>query len=160
MKRNFEASAILAVFDMVPSLSLKSLAVLVMAMAAGCGEAAKPWEIVVPASGQVTLDGKPVEGAQITFVPTATDFPETVRPSATTLAGGNYTLGTFGSQDGAPAGEYKVSAVWFKTVDSGGSMVRGPNVLPAKYAQPDNSGITVVINDTETSVPVIELKSK
>ena len=137
-----------------------ALAVLSLMMATGCGDAAKPWEIVVPASGQVTLNGAPVEGAQITLIPTATDFPETIRPSATTVAGGNYFLGTFGSQDGAPAGEYKVTAVWFKTVDSGGSMVRGPNVLPGRYAHPDTSGVTVVISDTETSVPVIDLKSK
>ncbi len=133
MKSEFGARPVLAGFKVGPALAM-----LMLVAAVGCGEGLKPWEKVVPVSGQVTLDGKPVEGAQITLVPTASDFPETIRPSATTLAGGNFFLGTFGSQDGAPAGEYKVSAVWFKTVSSGGSMVRGPNVLPAKYAQPDN----------------------
>ena len=151
MKREFWVRRFLTGFTIVPALAL---------LVAGCGEAKKPWEKVVPASGQVTLDGNPVEGAQITLIPTATDVPETIRPSATTLAGGNYFLGTFGSQDGAPAGEYKVSAVWFKTVNSGGTMVRGSNALPGKYASPDTSGLTIVINETETSVPVIELKSK
>lgn len=124
----------------------------------GCGEGLKPWEKVVPASGQVTFQGQPVEGAQIILVPVSTEVPATVRPSATTVAGGNFILGTYGSADGAPAGEYKVSAVWFKTVNSGGSMVRGDNVLPGKYADANTSGITVVINEEETAIPVIELK--
>jgi hypothetical protein len=124
----------------------------------GCGEAAKPWEKVVPASGQITFEGKPVEGAQITLTPVSAEFPNTVRPSATSITGGTFILGTYGTTDGAPAGEYKVSAVWFKTVNSGGSMVRGDNVLPGKYANADTSGITVVINDTETNIPTIDLK--
>jgi hypothetical protein len=124
----------------------------------GCGEAAKPWEIVVPASGKITFEGKPVDGAELTLTPVAADVPATVRPSAKSGADGSFTLGTYGTDDGAPAGEYKVSAVWFKLVNSGGSMVRGDNALPAKYANPDTSGISVVIGDSETAIPAIDLK--
>lgn len=131
-----------------------------MLISIGCGDKAKPWEKVVPASGQITFEGKPVEGAQITLTPVSGEFPNTVRPSATSITGGTFILGTYGATDGAPAGEYKVSAVWFKTVNSGGSMVRGDNVLPGKYANADTSGITVVINDTETNIPAIDLKRK
>jgi hypothetical protein len=125
---------------------------------AGCGEAAKPWEIVVPASGKITFEGKPVEGAELTLTPVSADVPATVRPSAKSVADGSFTLGTYGTGDGAPAGEYKVSAVWFKLVNSGGSMVRGDNALPAKYANPETSGINVVISDSETAIPAIDLK--
>ncbi len=125
---------------------------------AGCGEAAKPWEIVVPAKGTVTFDGKPVDGAELTLTPVSAEVPATVRPSAKSGADGTFTLGTYGTDDGAPAGEYKVSAVWFKLVNSGGSMVRGDNALPAKYANPDTSGISVVIGDSETAIPAIDLK--
>lgn len=125
---------------------------------AGCGEATKPWEIVVPASGKVTFEGKPVEGAELTLTPISPDVPATVRPSAKSGADGSFTLGTYGTGDGAPAGEYKVSAVWFKLVNSGGSMVRGDNALPAKYANPETSGVKVVIGDSETAIPAIDLK--
>lgn len=126
----------------------------------GCGEAAKPWEVVVAVSGKLTFEGKPIDGAEVTLFPTASDFPDTVRPSGTTSSGGNYALGTYGTADGAPAGDYKASVVWFKVVDSGGSMVRGANVLPARYANPDTSGIKVVVNASESSLPAIELKKK
>lgn len=124
---------------------------------AGCGDAPKPWEVVVPAIGEVTFEGEPIAGAQITLVPVSTEFPDSVRPSATTALGGNFALGTYGNSDGAPAGEYKASVVWFKLDESGDSPVRGDNVLPAKYANPDSSGITVVVNDKEASVISIAL---
>lgn len=125
---------------------------------AGCGEATKPWEIVVPASGKVTFEGKPVDGAELTLTPVSAEVPATVRPSAKSGADGSFTIGTYGTGDGAPAGEYKVSAVWFKVVNSGGSMVRGTNALPSKYANPETSGISVVIGDSETAIPAIDLK--
>ncbi len=126
----------------------------------GCGEAAKPWEKVVPASGQITFEGKPAEGAQITLYPKAADFPASVRPSSTTGEGGKFVLGTHGAADGAPAGEYSASVVWFKVVDVGSGPVRGDNVLPAKYASETTSGLTIVINETETTIPVIDLKKR
>ena len=126
----------------------------------GCGEAAKPWEKVVPASGQIMFEGKPAEGAQITLYPKAADFPASIRPSATTVAGGKFVLGTHGAADGAPAGEYSASVVWFKVVDVGSGPVRGDNVLPAKYASENTSGLTIVINETDTTIPVIDLKKR
>ena len=68
----------------------------------GCGEAVKPWEIVVPASGKITFEGKPVEGAELTLTPVSAEVPATVRPSANSVADGSFTLGTYGT--GAPGG--------------------------------------------------------
>jgi len=134
--------------------------VLLCLLISGCGEAAKPWEQVVAASGTLMLDGQPVQGAEVTLFPTGSNFPETVRPSATTSAGGSFALGTYETADGAPAGDYKASVVWFKVIDSGGSMVRGANVLPGRYANPETSGLKVVINASESTLPPIELKKK
>ncbi len=131
--------------------------VLLLGLFSGCGESKKPWEEVVPASGSITFDGKPVAGGQITLYPTASEVPETVRPSATTGADGTFSLGTFGATDGAPVGEYKASVVWFKVVDNGGGPVRGDNVLPPKYSNPETSEITVTISGPETKVPDIAL---
>jgi len=129
-------------------------------LAMGCGEAPKAWEKVVAASGKLTFEGQPIEGAQVTLFPTASEFPETVRPSATTAADGTFALGTYGTADGAPAGDYKASVVWFKVVNSGGSMVRGANVLPGRYANPETSGLNVVISPSESTLPAIDLKKK
>ncbi len=61
-----------------------------------------------PVSGKVTLsDGTPVDGVQVTF--------ECREPALTAVAvtdeQGNYSLGTVGAADGAPAGEYRVTVV-------------------------------------------------
>jgi hypothetical protein len=152
---NFKAPQISAGM-ITPAFSTALLCLLM----SGCGEAAKPWEKVTAVSGTLTFEGKPIGGAEVTLIPTASDFPETVRPSGTTSADGSFTLGTYGTADGAPAGEYNASVVWFKVVDSGGSMVRGANVLPARYANPETSGIKVVVNASESTLAAIDLKKK
>ena len=136
------------------------IALLVTAVLGGCGGPSKPWEVVVPVSGQLTFEGKPVSGAQITLYPTSTEVPDSVRPSATTTEDGSFVLGTFGANDGAPVGDYKASVVWFKVVDVGSGPVRGDNVLPQKYSNPEASGITVTIDAPETKVTAIALTKK
>lgn len=137
-----------------------TLALLLTPALSGCGGSSKPWEVVVPASGQVTFEGKPVAGAQITLYPTSAEVPDTVRPSATTSEDGSFVLGTYGANDGAPAGDYKAGIVWFKVVDTGGGPVRGNNVLPQKYSNPEASGIVVTVNAPETRVAAISLTKK
>jgi hypothetical protein len=141
-------------------MSSAVMILLLTAVSGGCGGSSKPWEVVVPVSGQVTFEGKPVSGAQITLYPTSTEVPDSVRPSATTTEDGSFVLGTFGANDGAPVGDYKASVVWFKVVDVGSGPVRGDNVLPQKYSNPEASGITVTINAPETKVPAIALTKK
>ncbi|MBY0228069.1 MAG: carboxypeptidase-like regulatory domain-containing protein, partial [Gemmataceae bacterium] len=64
--------------------------------AAGCG--AK----LVPAEGTITLDGKPLANANVTFVP-----EKGPSPVGTSDAQGKFKL-TTGNKAGAPAGTYKV----------------------------------------------------
>ncbi len=123
----------------------------------GCGESAKPWEVLVPASGTVTFRGKPVQGAQVTLYPTNPDFPSVVRPSAISGDGGEFSIGTFGTDDGLPAGEYRVAVVWHPLVDKGGGASRGDNALPQKYAHPETSNLKVVVGETETRLPTLQL---
>lgn len=65
----------------------------------GCGSG----ESLIAVSGNVTLDGKPVEGATISFV--TEDGKLTF--SGSSDASGNFSLQT-GDKIGAPAGSYKV----------------------------------------------------
>jgi hypothetical protein len=69
---------------------------------AGCGDKAKP----VKVNGTVTLDGKPLPGATITFLPAG----EGGR-SASGLSGtdGSFDLTTYKPGDGALAGDYKIT---------------------------------------------------
>ncbi len=73
-----------------------------MFLCAGCGDGRPP---LFPVHGQVVFSsGEPVREATIEFVP-ADASPS---PRGKTDAEGRFTLGTYESEDGAPAGEYRV----------------------------------------------------
>jgi hypothetical protein len=71
--------------------------------AAGCGGKYTP----VPVSGVVTLDGKPVEGAVVTFYAIG-DAKEGRQAQGETDKNGAFSLTTLKEGDGALPGEYKV----------------------------------------------------
>lgn len=83
---------------------------------AGCSSDDRP--ATYPVTGVVTLDGKAVEGASITFV-SAADI--NLSASARSDAAGNYTLGTFAAGDGAVEGMFKIRVTKFAS---------GPEVTP------------------------------
>jgi hypothetical protein len=96
------------------------LALAFLLLAWGCGSA-KP----VKVEGIVLLDGKPVEGATVSFVPDG----ETGRPAdALTGPDGVFRLNTFSPEDGALPGDYRVVVI--KTATGGaGSQPRGADQI-------------------------------
>jgi hypothetical protein len=72
-------------------------------LAVGCGGPGKP----VKVEGIVTLDGKPLPGATVTFAPVGGGRSASGR----TDADGSFRLTTFRTDDGALPGEYKVMVV-------------------------------------------------
>lgn len=88
----------------------KILTVLGMGLLIGCGPSNPPTYKV---SGVVTLDGKPVPGATIAFVP---DAGTGAQPAAGTSDNeGKYSLTTFVSGDGAMKGMYSVTVMKVQT---------------------------------------------
>jgi hypothetical protein len=78
---------------------------------AGCGPDRPS---LVPATGTVTLSGKPQEGVDVMFV------SKTGRPArGKTDAAGRFTLGTFEATDGAIVGEYTVAFSQMVRVETG-----------------------------------------
>jgi hypothetical protein len=75
---------------------------------AGCGGSAQ----IVPVSGRVTLDGRPLANATVTFVPVAAAAGKDPLPSSvgTTDENGHYSLvlNSGGQTSGAVAGTHKV----------------------------------------------------
>lgn len=130
--------------------------VLCIVSAVGC-QTKKPWETAVPTSGTVNFDGKPISGAEVTFVPVGTDVPNSVRPSATTKADGTFKLTTHAQDDGAPVGEYQVSVLWHPLVDTGSGPSRGGNKLPARYSRPETSKITATVKPEGGAIPTFSL---
>lgn len=128
------------------------------AMMVGCGKSKQPWEVAHPAVGVVKMDGKPLAGAQITLVPEDKSFPDTVRPRGFTDASGAFELSTYGENDGAPKGKYKLVAMRFPVVGSAENPSQGPNNLPPKYARADTSDVTVEIASDENVLNGLELR--
>ena len=144
-------------------------AVLVAAVAlAGCGGRG-----TVKVSGVVTLDGKPIEGAIVTFHPDGGDKAKFA--SGTADKDGNFQLTTTKPNDGAYPGDYKVAVIYaegvvaaqsdnmkdaFASLDKQkGKKLPPPKfVVPKKYQEPGTSGIKQKV-PTDGSVK-LELVSK
>jgi hypothetical protein len=119
--------------------------------AAGCsGGSGAP--DVYPVTGVVTLGGKPVEGAVLAFVPAAAEGAEKpIGGQAQSGADGTFTVqASFDAGrtmlEGLPAGEYKVTVIKMEMPAGEASMARPPkNVLPAEYATPESTPVTVKV---------------
>jgi hypothetical protein len=113
---------------------------------AGCGRTSRRPE-TFPGGGVVTLDGKPLEGAVVSFqAPGAKYWAE-----GRTDAAGRYALFTFVAGDGALPGTYGVVITKYEdpaTVPE--SRRERPdyvprNLLPARYAATDTSGFSATV---------------
>jgi tetratricopeptide (TPR) repeat protein len=112
---------------------------------------------VHPAEGTASLDGKPIPNASLFLHPIGPRDPRVPRPRAVIRADGTFVLGTYRKDDGAPAGDYKVSVQWFSSSNSGGPP---RNQLPPRYAGPDTSGLTVRIQAGENRLPPLQLTGR
>lgn len=113
-----------------------------------------------PVTGTVTYQGKPVEGADIVFVPST---PEALAAFAKSDADGKFAMRTFEPGDGVVAGSYKVKVVKLEPGDveetpvfesseeeaefyvEGDPVTPPKNLLPRKYADHNASGLTVTV---------------
>jgi hypothetical protein len=127
-----------------------------MIAVAGCGGKAYDAPKLMPVSGTVTLDGKPLAGAVLTFVP----IGSTRGKGATGVAekDGKYQLAR-GGKNGAPVGEYRVVVAWSGAPNgsepAAGSpqMVAPPaQVLPAKFSGVRDSVLRAKVGDGDNVV--------
>jgi hypothetical protein len=140
-------------------LPLACLAVLVAGSASGCGSR-RPTPVQV--TGQVTLDGKPVDGAAITLMPDGGGRPA----SGTTDASGGFKLSTFTAGDGALPGEYTAVVTKFESkpgaaapaTDGGAEGLMGAmpeatkSLLPESYGSPKTSGLKVSVKEGMSAI--------
>ncbi len=89
------------------------------ALACGCGQSGADRPATYAVTGKVTLDGNPVEGAAVSFVASG----EGKSAAGITDASGTYQLSTFGGNDGAVPGQYKVKITKYK--GEGGEVAPG-----------------------------------
>lgn len=119
-------------------------------LCAGCGDSSA----LLPATGTVTYQGKPVENAVVSFLP-----EQGVMGTGTTDASGKYEIHT-GGKPGATPGKNQVSISKFssqatttmkaedmqkmaqKMTQPGGGAPISKNELPVKYSSPKESGFS------------------
>ncbi len=132
-------------------------AVMVLALlvgASGCG----PGSNIVPVTGVVVYQGKPVADAKVMFM-----SPESSRTATSqTNAAGEFALTTFTDGDGAAIGEHKVAISAFtdemvaklsnaqQMAIGRGEKVEGMSAsVPTHYSSFDKSGLTATVKASE-----------
>ncbi len=118
----------------------------------GGGGAVEGRSKVYPVEGKVTYNGEPVEGATVIFH----SVTENVAARGLTDAQGNFRLQTYTPNDGAVAGEHKVTVkkAELKTVPNPDDENLGPISseeiwhTPKPYALPDTSPLTETVQES------------
>jgi hypothetical protein len=109
-------------------------------LVSGCGQGAETGPVCYPVRGEVLFRDAPVAEAMVVFHPLDATAPAVQRPLGITDAEGRFSLTTFRTNDGAPAGRYAITVERRELVADGDEMVRnGRNLLPPKYASPRTS---------------------
>lgn len=122
--------------------------------ACGSADGRKP---TFPVTGRVVLaDGKPAQHATVVLHPVGESGAGAVKPHGKVAPDGSFRLTTYEGDDGAPAGEYRVTVeLWLAS----GRPDEGPsNRLSPKYAKAETSGLTATVNAGPTELKPIELK--
>lgn len=142
-------------------------AVCALTALAGCGRSEFQGlkQRTYPVTGEVLLDGRPLEGATVVFKPVdPSDFKWREQPQARSDAEGRFTLFTYAAGDGAPAGEYRVGiAVLGSSDDEGGDQVRRAtgNAKPhPRFGDAMTSGLNATVETRATVLPPFELSSR
>ncbi|MDO5552493.1 MAG: carboxypeptidase-like regulatory domain-containing protein [Planctomycetia bacterium] len=122
------------------------LTILLVTAAIGCKKA----RVYVPVTGTLTLDGKPIAGATVSFLPVA---PDGTAAAGRTDASGTFSLSS-GPDAGCVVGDYQVSCTKVETKNVPDPKAAGiinmktvatKNELPPKYADASVSGLTVTV---------------
>lgn len=146
------------------SLSVGLLAIVAISWMGGCGSPRDPNRPqTFTTSGRLTLEGKVVEGATVSFSPSS-------GPSAVGITDpqGQFELTTFSKGDGAVAGEHVVTVTRFEVPKPAGStegeyvppsapLPTPKNSFPKKYGSPETSGLKVTVEPKPANVIPLDL---
>lgn len=144
MNRSHHARVRLAVVPLLAGLLL----VPAWACASRQGPPKKPTH---PVNGRVLFEGRPVHNVLVVFHPTGPDAADQPPSMAKTDHEGRFQLSTYDLHDGAPVGKYAVTITAEEDQGTVGE-------LPAIYASPATSGITVEVREGTNSLPPFQLR--
>jgi hypothetical protein len=104
----------------------------------GCGGEANTTP-TVPAEGTVTFKGQPLENGSIQFL------PDKGRPAMGKITNGHFVMTTNTEGDGAPPGTHKVIVTSTQDVPQKGGDTTTKSLIPNKYGDPGQSGLSVEV---------------
>lgn len=130
---------------------------LAMVVSLGCSGEILDRVPVVPVTGEVKQGSDPVANALVVLHPDGSN-PKVLAARGQTDEQGRFSLTTYEASDGAAVGSYRVTVVAYETINDGGSIVPGPNILPTQYSTPESSGLKVTVPDGGGSVGTISLE--
>jgi hypothetical protein len=117
---------------------------------------------VFPVKGKLMMDGKPMVAAAIIFNP-VTQFPKgsaQVQPRATADENGDFTVWTYANDDGAPAGDYKITISW-KGAEAVGLTDGGRGEIdekvPEAFQTARTSKIRIKVKEEPNTLPTWDL---
>jgi hypothetical protein len=113
---------------------------------------------VFPVRGQVFVDGKPAGGATVFFNPVEPD-PDAVAPYGVVDADGSFSLTTYLTFDGAPAGEYVVT-IRCPGPPQRREDERGPDRLKGLYSDPKTSALRATVLRKANEIQPFRLATK
>ena len=141
----------------IQSVALLTCALLSLALAGCPGGASRDLPDLVPAGGTVTLDGEPLSGANVTFIPAGSTAGTACFGS--TDASGRYEIAADAENKGAPKGEFKVAITKWVTEDGSdfqaeegmSPMEAGAlDLLPPKYSDEVETELKATVPDGGT----------
>src|SRR5262245_51876855 len=139
---------------------LKSILLLVCAAAlfVGCTQGGPKKKVCYPVHGELTVAGKPADGATVILQPKEANREEWAEgcPLATVAADGKFQVSTYGENDGAPAGDYIVLVSWVAPTPAN-EEASGPDRLGGRYIDPAKSKLTATIESRPSELPPIRL---
>jgi hypothetical protein len=133
------------------------------ALAALCCSSCGGGKRFYPVRGTVLANGKPAYGVLIVLHPENDPSLKPLQPSATVRADGSFEMKTYvydeqAVKDGAPAGKYVVTCVWWPLDRSGYGAENLPDKLQGRYSNPKTSALRAEVLEGPTELPTFELK--
>lgn len=112
----------------------------------GCGKA----DPLVPVSGRVTYQDRPLETGAVVFIPDAEKGNTTKHePRGTIDKGGGFEMVTAG-KPGTPPGWYKVAIIATRPPSEKNPYAVMPSLIPRKYNDAKTSDLTVEVRDASS----------
>lgn len=148
---------------MLRTVTKTMLCLLLCTLAIGCGGADQK---LYPAKGKVLVNGKPANGAVVTFIPTqSASDGQLAFGIGTCNENGEYTVQT-GGKDGIRAGNYAVTVIWpdpsKKITDAEKMMGKQPSDLPdllqGRYSNKEKSQLVATIKTEDNVIADFDLK--